>query len=54
MLCTRMTTLAFLLFRLSPFLIFDSDYALILCPLYSKLNILWSIFMLLGGNVVQE
>ena len=30
---TRMTTLPFLLLELSPFVIFDSDYALILCPL---------------------
>ena len=29
----RMTTLPFLLLALSPFVIFDSDYALILCRL---------------------
>ena len=29
----RMTTLLILLFALSPFVIFDCDYALILCPL---------------------
>ena len=31
--CTRKTTLALLLLALSPFVIFDSDYALISCPL---------------------
>ena len=30
---TRMTTLTFLLFALSPFVIFDSDNPLISCPL---------------------
>ena len=30
---TRMTTLPFLLLALSPFVIFDSDNPLILCPL---------------------
>ena len=30
---TKMTTLPFLFLVLSPFVIFDSDYALILCPL---------------------
>ena len=30
---TRMTTLPFLLLALSPFVIFDSDYPLILCAL---------------------
>ena len=48
----RMTTLAFLLLPLSPFVIFASDYALISCPLY-KLNTLWNIFMILGSNVEQ-
>ena len=33
MLHTRMTTLSFLLLALSPFVIFDSDNPLILCPL---------------------
>ena len=33
MLPTRMTTLPFLLLVLSPFVIFDKDYPLILCPL---------------------
>ena len=31
--CTRMTTLSFLLLALSPFVLYDSGYALILCPL---------------------
>ena len=43
---------AFLL-ALSPFVIFDSDYALILC-LLCKLNTLWNIFMELGRNVEQD
>ena len=47
---TRMTTLPFLLFALSPFVVFDSDYALILCP-HCKSNTLWKIFMILGRNV---
>ena len=47
---TRMTILPFLLLVLSPFVIFDSDYALILCPL-CKSNTLWNIFMILGRNV---
>ena len=29
---TRMITLSFILLALSPFVIFDSDYALVLCP----------------------
>ena len=33
MLPTRMTTLPFLLLVFSPFVIFDKDYPLILCPL---------------------
>ena len=41
---TRMTTLPFLLLPLSPVVIFDSDYALISCPL-CKLNTLY--FMIL-------
>ena len=50
--CTRMTTLPFLLLALSPFVIFDSDYALILCPL-CKSNTLRNTFMILGRNVEQ-
>ena len=30
--CTRMTTLLFLFLALSPFVIFDSNYALVSCP----------------------
>ena len=37
----RMTTLPFLLSALSPFVIFESDYALILCSL-CKSNTLWN------------
>ena len=47
---TRMTTLPFLL---SPFVIFDRDYPLILCPL-CKSKTLWNIFMILGRNVEQD
>ena len=43
----RMITLPFLLLTLSPFVIFDSDYALILCVLCMS-NTLWNIFMILG------
>ena len=50
---TRMTTLPFLLLALSPFLIFDRDYPLILCPL-CKPKTLWNIFMILGRNVEQD
>ena len=46
----RMTTLLFLLLPLSPFIIFDSDYPLILCQLCKSKN-LWNIFMILGRNV---
>ena len=53
MLCTRMTTLPFLLLALSPFVIFDSDYALISCQL-CKSNTLSNIFMVLGRNVEQD
>ena len=38
---------------LSPFVIFDCDYALILCPLF-KSNTLWNIFMVLSRNVEQD
>ena len=51
--CTRMTTLPFLLFALSPFVISDSDYLLISCPL-CKSKTLWDIFMILGRNVEQD
>ena len=44
---SRMTTLPFLLLVLSPFLIFDSDYALISCPL-CKLNTIWNTLNPLG------
>ena len=50
---TRMTTQPFLLLVLSPFVIFDNDYALISCPL-CKSNILWNIFMILGKQVKQD
>ena len=46
MMRTRMTTLPFLLLPLSPFVIFDSDYALISCPLCNS-NTLWNISMVL-------
>ena len=42
----RMTTLTFLPLELSPFVLFDSDYPLILCPLH-KSKILFNIFMIL-------
>ena len=48
-----MTHLPFLLLALSPFVIFDSDYALISCPL-CKLNTLWNILVILGRNVDQD
>ena len=50
---TRMTTLSLLLSALSPFVIFDSIYALILC-LLCKSDTLLNIFMLLGRNVEQD
>ena len=53
MLHTRMTTLPFLLLVLSPFVIFDIEYALILCPL-CNVNTLWNILMVLGRNVEQD
>ena len=49
----RMTTLTFLLFALSLFVIFDSDNPLILCP-RCKSKTLWNIFMILGRNVEQD
>ena len=48
-----MITLPFLLLELSPFVIFDSDNALILCPLF-KSNTLWNIFMILCRKVEQD
>ena len=42
---TRITTLPFLLLALCPFVIFDSDYALILCLLCNSV---------LGRNVEQD
>ena len=50
---TRMTTLPFLLLTLSPVVMSDSDYPLILCPL-CKSKTLWNIFMILGRNVEQD
>ena len=47
------TTLPFLLLALSPFVISDSDYALILCPL-CKSNTPLEYFMILDKNVEQE
>ena len=49
----RMTTLPFLLLAFFPFVIFDSDYALISCPL-CKSNILWNILMILGSNEKRD
>ena len=50
---TRMTTLAFLLLALTPFVVSDSDYPLISYPL-CKSKTLWNIFMILGRNVEQD
>ena len=47
---TRMTTLPFLLFELSPFVEFYNDNPLISYPFY-KSKTLWNIFMILGRNV---
>ena len=52
MLLTRMTTLPFVLLLLSRFVIFNSDYALLLCPLCNS-NTLWNILMVLGRSVEQ-
>ena len=49
MFLTRMTSLSFLLLALSPFVIFDSDCALISCPL-CKSNTLWNILTILDNN----
>ena len=51
--CTRMTTLPFLLLELSPIVISDSDYPLILCLLH-KSKTLWNIFIILNRNVGQD
>ena len=51
--CTRMTALPFLLLALLPFVVFDSDYILVSCPL-CKPNTLWNIFRILDGNVEQD
>ena len=50
MLHTRMTTLAFLLLELSPFVLFSK---LISCP-FCNSNILRNIFMVYGRNVEQD
>ena len=50
---TRMTTLPFLLLALSPFVMSDNDYSLILC-LLCKSKTLWNIFMILGRNIEQD
>ena len=47
---TRMTTLAFLLLELSPFLVFEFDFLSLLC----NTNTLWNILVMLGTNVEQE
>ena len=49
----RMIILPFLLLVLSPFVIFDRDYPLILCPL-CKSKTLWNSFMILGRNVEED
>ena len=50
MFCTRMTTQPFLLLALSPFVIFDNDYAL-----HSVSRILLqNILMILGRNAEQD
>ena len=51
--CTRMTTLPFLILALFPIVIFESDYALISCPL-CKSKTLWNILILLGRNVAED
>ena len=53
MLHSRMTTLPFLLLALYPFVMSDSNYLLILCPL-CKSKTLWNIFMILGRNVEED
>ena len=51
--CTRMTTLPFLLLALSPFVIFDSDNPLILCPL-CKSKTLWNIEYRTGPDDISR
>ena len=50
MLHTRMTTLAFLLLELCPFVLF---LKLISCPL-CNLNALWNVLMVFGRNEEQN
>ena len=50
---TKMTTLPFVLLVLSPFVIFDSDYALIWFLLCNS-NTLSNILMVLGRNIEQD
>ena len=50
---TKLTTMSFLLSALSPFVTFDSDYALISSPL-CKLHNLWNIFYDTRWNVEQD
>ena len=50
---TRVITLPFILLALSPFVIFDSDYPLISCPLCKSMT-LWNISMILGWNVEPD
>ena len=52
MLRTRMTILLFLLLALSTFVILDSDYPLISCPLCKIFPL--EYFMILGRNVEQD
>ena len=46
---TRITTSAFLLFELSPLLVFEFDFLSLLC----NTNTLRNILMMLGNNVEQ-
>ena len=48
-----MTNLPFLLFALSPFVLFDSDNPLILCQL-CKSKTIWNIFIILGRKIEQD
>ena len=50
---TRITNLPFLLLALSPFVIFDSDYALISYPL-CKSNTLWNIIRIIDKHAEQD
>ena len=51
--CQVQEWLPSLLLALSPFVIFDTDNPLILCPL-CKSKTLWNIFIILGRNVEQD